>query len=55
MYKVVSTEVFLYKEMNGNADSSFARFMEDAIFTIPTPRMLETVVTNIDELMADLP
>ena len=29
--------------------------MEDAIFTIPTPRMLETVVTNIDELMADLP
>lgn len=56
MYKVVSTEVFPFiKKMNGNADSSFARFMEDAIFTIPTPRMLETVVTNIDELMADLP
>ena len=55
MYKVVSTEVFPFiKKMNGNADSSFARFMEDAIFTIPTPRMLETVVTNIDELMADL-
>jgi len=56
MYKVVSTEVFPFiKKLNGNADSSFARFMEDAIFTIPTPRMLETVVTNIDELMADLP
>lgn len=56
MYKVVSTEVFPFiKKMNGNADSSFARFMEDAIFTIPTPRMLQTVVTNIDELMADLP
>lgn len=56
MYKVVSTEVFPFiKKLNGNADSSFARFMEDAIFTIPTPRMLEIVVTNIDELMADLP
>ena len=56
MYKVVSTEVFPFiKKLNGNADSSFARFMEDAIFTIPTPRMLETVVTNIDELMDDLP
>ena len=56
MYKVVSTEVFPFiKKLNGNADSSFARFMEDAVFTIPTPRMLETVVTNIDELMADLP
>ena len=56
MYKVVATEVFPFiKKLNGNADSSFARFMEDAIFTIPTPRMLETVVTNIDELMADFP
>ena len=56
MYKVIATEVFPFiKKLNGNADSSFARFMEDAIFTIPTPRMLETVVTNIDELMADLP
>ena len=35
--------------------SSFTKFMEDAIFVIPTPRMLETVVTSIDELMADIP
>lgn len=56
MYKVIVAQVFPFiKKLNGNADSSFARFMEDAIFTIPTPRMLETVVTNIDELMADLP
>lgn len=56
MHEVVSTKVFPFiKKLNGNADSSFARFMEDAIFTIPTPRMLETVVTNIDELMAGLP
>lgn len=56
MYEVLSTRVFPFiKKLNGNADSSFARFMEDAIFTIPTPRMLETVVTNIDELMNDLP
>ena len=56
MYQVVSSKVFPFiKKLNGDGDSSFARFMEDAIFTIPTPRMLETVVTNIDELMADLP
>ena len=55
MYQVVSTKVFPFiKKLNGNAESSFARFMEDAIFTIPTPRMLETVVTNIDELMRDV-
>ena len=55
MYQVVSTKVFPFiKKLNGNAESSFARFMGDAIFTIPTPRMLETVVTNIDELMRDV-
>jgi type I restriction enzyme M protein len=56
MYEVVSSKVFPFiKKLNGDGDSSFARFMEDAIFTIPTPRMLQTVVTNIDELMSDLP
>jgi type I restriction enzyme M protein len=56
MYHVISTKVFPFiKNINGEGDTSFARFMEDAIFTIPTPRMLETVVTNIDELMAGLP
>ena len=55
MYEVVSTKVFPFiKNLNEDDDSSFAKFMEDAIFTIPTPRMLETVVTNIDGLMADL-
>ena len=38
-----------------NTISSFTKFMEDAIFVIPTPRMLQTVVTSIDELMADIP
>ncbi len=56
MYEVVSGQVFPFiKNLNRDENSAFARFMADAIFTIPTPKMLETVVTNIDELMADLP
>lgn len=56
MYETVSQKVFPFiKNLNDNKDSSFSKFMEDAVFVIPTPRMLETVVTNIDELMADIP
>lgn len=56
MYKVMSEQVFPFiKNLNEKEDSSFTKFMGDAIFTIPTPKMLETVVTNIDELMEGLP
>lgn len=56
MFDTVATRVFPFiKNLNTKEDSSFARFMKDANFVIPTPRLLEIVVTNIDELMNDLP
>lgn len=51
MYEVVSKQVFPFiKNMHGDKKSAFAKYMDDAIFMIPTPQMLEKIVTNIDAL-----
>lgn len=51
MYEVVSKEIFPFiKTMHGDRDSAFTKYMDDAIFMIPTPQMLEKIVTNIEEL-----
>ena len=36
--------------MHGDKDSAFTKYMDDAIFMIPTPQMFEKIVTNIDGL-----
>lgn len=51
MYESVSKKVFPFiKNMHGDRDSAFTKYMDDAIFMIPTPQMLEKIVTNIDVL-----
>ncbi|MBP3284472.1 MAG: SAM-dependent DNA methyltransferase [Clostridia bacterium] len=51
MYKVVQEEVFPFiKSMGMGKDSNYTKYMEDAIFLIPTPIMLQRVVTAIDKL-----
>lgn len=51
MYDTVSKKVFPFiKTMHDDKDSAFTRYMDDAIFMIPTPQMLEKIVTNIDGL-----
>ncbi|WP_048600807.1 type I restriction-modification system subunit M [Rubeoparvulum massiliense] len=51
MYETVSKKVFPFiKTMHGDKDSAFTKYMDDAIFMIPTPQMLEKIVTNIDGL-----
>lgn len=51
MYDVVSKKVFPFiKNMDLNKESAFSKYMDDAIFMIPTPQMLEKIVTNIDTL-----
>lgn len=51
MYDTVSKKVFPFiKSMHGDKNSAFTRYMDDAIFMIPTPQMLEKIVTNIDSL-----
>ncbi len=51
MYKIVGEDVFPFiKSLSKNKDSGYAKYMEDAIFIIPTPIMLQRVVTAIDKL-----
>ena len=51
MYEMVSRKVFPFiKKLHGDKESAFTKYMDDAIFMIPTPQMLEKIVTNIDQL-----
>ncbi len=54
MYKVVADEVFPFiKGLHGDKESAYAKYMSDAIFIIPTPQMLEKVVTGLSALPMD--
>ena len=51
MYTVMQEQVFPFiKNLHGDKDSAYARYMDDAIFKIPTPLMLEKIVTALDEI-----
>jgi type I restriction enzyme M protein len=51
IYEIVGTKVFPFiKAMNGENTSAFSRYMQDAMFFIPTPQVLQKVITGLDEL-----
>ncbi|MEG0181142.1 MAG: class I SAM-dependent DNA methyltransferase [Clostridium sp.] len=51
MYSIVANEVFPFiKKLHGNKDSAYAKYMDDAIFKIPTPLMLSKIVDGISKL-----
>jgi type I restriction enzyme M protein len=51
IYDIVGTKVFPFiKAMNGKNTSAFSRYMEDAMFFIPTPQVLQKIITGLDEL-----
>jgi len=51
MYAIVQQEVFPFiKELHADKNSAYSKYMKDAMFIIPTPLMLEKVVTGISEL-----
>ena len=51
MFKIMSLEVFPFiKNLAKDKNSGYAKYMEDAIFIIPTPIMLQKVVTAMDIL-----
>ncbi len=58
MYKIVQEGVFPFiKNLHGDKDSAYAEYMSDAIFLVPTPLMLDKIVTAMDgiyEQMAQL-
>ncbi len=51
MYSTVQEWVFPFiKNLHGNKDSAYSKYMGDAIFKLPTPLMLDKVVTAMDDL-----
>ncbi len=51
MYSVVQNEVFPFiKQLHNGRETAYATYMEDAIFIIPTPQLLQRIVTALDDL-----
>jgi type I restriction enzyme M protein len=51
IYEIVGTKVFPFiKAMNGQNTSAFSRYMQDAMFLIPTPQVLQKIITGLDDL-----
>lgn len=49
MYETVSQSVFPFiKNLDGDQDSAYSTYMQDAIFKVPTPLMLQKIVTAMD-------
>ncbi|HDK7175465.1 TPA: SAM-dependent DNA methyltransferase [Clostridium botulinum] len=51
MYRIVSQEVFPFiKDIHGDDQSAYSKYMSDAMFKIPTPLMLSKIVDAIDNI-----
>ena len=51
MYSTMQEWVFPFiKNLHGNRESAYSRYMDDAIFKIPTPLMLDKIITAMDGL-----
>ena len=51
MYSVVQEWVFPFiKNLHGDKNSAYSKYMDDAIFKLPTPLMLDKVVNALDEI-----
>ncbi|MGL4656365.1 MAG: type I restriction-modification system subunit M [Sarcina sp.] len=54
MYLIVQNEVFPFiKNLHGDKESAYAKYMGDAIFKIPTPLMLSKIVDGINNIKFD--
>lgn len=51
MYRIMAEEVFPFvKKLNGNTNNAYTKYMKDATFMIPTPNLLEKVVTMLSDI-----
>ena len=51
MYSVMQEWVFPFiKNLHGDKNSAYSKYMDDAIFKLPTPLMLSKVVDALDEI-----
>ena len=55
MYSTVQEWVFPFiKNLHDDKNSAYAKYMDDAIFKIPTPLLLEKIVTILDDIYAQM-
>ena len=55
MYTVMQEWVFPFiKTLHNDKTSAYAKYMDDAIFKIPTPLMLDKIVTALDDIYAQM-
>jgi len=51
IFDIISNKVFPFiKNLNGDSNTAFSRYMEDALFLIPTPQVLQKIITGLDDL-----
>ena len=51
MYEVVQEKVFPFiKNLHGDKESAYSKYMGDAIFKLPTPLLLSKVVDSLDDI-----
>ena len=51
MYSTIQEDVFPFiKNLHGDKNSAYSKYMDDAIFKIPTPLVLDKIVTSLDEI-----
>lgn len=51
MYSTMQEWVFPFiKNLHGDKESAYSKYMGDAIFKVPTPLMLDKIVTSMDEI-----
>ena len=55
MYELMQGEIFPFvKNLHSGKDSTYTKYMSDAIFKIPTPQLLSKIVDALDELYIDM-
>lgn len=55
MYELMQTEIFPFiKNLHGGKESTYSKYMADAIFKIPTPQLLSKIVDALDNLYIDM-
>jgi len=51
MYEIIQDKVFPFiKKLHDDKQSSYSKYMGDAIFKIPTPQLLEKVISSLDTI-----
>lgn len=51
IFEIIGQKVFPFiKKLNGDNASAFSRYMENAMFMIPTPQILQKIITGLDDL-----